>query len=85
MHRETRSCYVRNAVKVNIYKVAFNCCCFLLVSAAKKNDIERIYEQKNYAYLRPEEMKHLRFVSKPMPEDIDPDTSSDQKSGEKKP
>ncbi|KAK1128149.1 hypothetical protein K0M31_003634 [Melipona bicolor] len=50
----------------------------------RKEDIERIYEQKNYAYLRPEEMKNLRLVSKPIPEDTDPDTS-DQKSGEKKP
>ncbi|XP_043527791.1 uncharacterized protein LOC122538091 [Frieseomelitta varia] len=53
--------------------------------SVKKKDIERIYEQKNYAYLRPEAMKNLRFVSKPIPEDTDPDTSSDQKSGEKKP
>ncbi|KOX77730.1 hypothetical protein WN51_10519, partial [Melipona quadrifasciata] len=50
----------------------------------RKEDIERIYEQKNYAYLRPEEMKNLRLVSKPTPEDTDPDTS-DQKSGENKP
>ncbi|CAD1478368.1 unnamed protein product, partial [Heterotrigona itama] len=49
----------------------------------KKEDIERIYEQKNYAYLRPEEMKNLRLVSKPIPEDTDPDTHL-QKSGKKK-
>lgn len=76
--------YVRS--KNKCLQVAFNCYYFLLVSAMKRKDIERIYEQKNYAYLRPEQMKSLRLVSKLIPDtDADSDTSPDQKSGEKKP
>ncbi|KOC66294.1 hypothetical protein WH47_07363 [Habropoda laboriosa] len=33
----------------------------------KKEEIEKIYEMKNYAYLRPEQMKNLRLVSRSKP------------------
>ncbi|CAL7945356.1 unnamed protein product [Xylocopa violacea] len=33
--------------------------------SVNKEEIQKIYEMKNYAYLRPEEMKNLRLVSRP--------------------
>ncbi|XP_076231145.1 uncharacterized protein LOC143177201 [Calliopsis andreniformis] len=40
-----------------------------------KQEIEQIYELKNYAYLRPEEMKHLRFNVQSNPGARDPEES----------
>lgn len=36
----------------------------LLTSAIKKEEIEQIYEQKNYAYLRAEDMKNFRLITR---------------------
>lgn len=64
-------------IKINTCKKISNYHCSLLVPALKKEDIQKIYEQKNYAYLRPEEMKHLRVAPKPKSQDTDSDTSTD--------
>lgn len=36
----------------------------MLTSAIKKEEIEQIYEQKNYAYLRAEDMKNFRLITR---------------------
>ncbi|CAK9805866.1 hypothetical protein ANTPLA_LOCUS4693 [Anthophora plagiata] len=35
--------------------------------SVKKEEIEKIYEMKNYVYLRPEQMKNLRLASRSKP------------------
>ncbi|CAK9810941.1 hypothetical protein ANTQUA_LOCUS6696 [Anthophora quadrimaculata] len=35
--------------------------------SVKKEEIEKIYEMKNYAYLRPEQLKNLRLASRSKP------------------
>lgn len=43
----------------------------LLTSAIKKEEIEKIYEQKNYAYLRAEDMKNFRLIPRTRSEMIE--------------
>lgn len=49
----------------------------LHTSAIKKEDIEKIYEQKNYAYLRPEDMKNFRLIFRSRSEMIESNISSE--------
>lgn len=52
----------------------FNYICIyilLLTSAIKKEDIEQIYEQKNYAYLRAEDMKNFRLTPRSRSETVE--------------